>query len=296
MFNEEEKLKSEETIIEEESTNASPLIEKEEGKFVEKLEDKVQEEIESHETKEETKTDEVKEETKIDEEKGDSKESSKKSNSFEPVSKDLLPENFNPFERPVNPRFANRREQEFTERVLQIKRVIKVTKGGRRFKFSALVVVGDRKGRVGYAIGKHIEVPEAIKKAVRQAKKNIISVKIVGKPDTIPHEVIGHKGAARVMLKPAVEGKGIIASDIVRAVVELAGYRNIYSKNLGTSNPLNVVIATTEALKLMRTKEEIEALKKNFPKYEKKPIEKVSKPIEKKIDSVKEELKESKGE
>lgn len=178
----------------------------------------------------------------------------------------LLPGNFDPFARPVNPRFANRPErvEEFEERVLQIKRVIKVTKGGRRFKFSALVVVGDKKGRVGYAIGKHIEVPEAIKKAVRQAKKNLVNVKITGEADTVPHEVIGHKGAARVMLKPATEGKGVIASDNIRAVVELAGYRNIYSKNLGTNNPLNVIIATVDGLLQMKTAEEISRLKAGF--------------------------------
>ena len=184
----------------------------------------------------------------------------------EPIAEEFLPENFNPFARPINPRFANRREQEFEERVLQIKRVIKVTKGGRRFKFSALVVVGDKKGRVGYAIGKHIEVPEAIKKAVRQAKKNLHNIKIAGSADTVPHEVVSHEGAARVMLKPAAEGKGVIASDVVRAVVELAGYRNIYSKNLGTNNPLNVVIATVAGLNSMRTEEEIAHLKSNITK------------------------------
>lgn len=184
------------------------------------------------------------------------------------IDESLLPGNFDPFARPVNPRFANRpqREQEFEERVLQIKRVIKVTKGGRRFKFSALVVVGDKKGRVGYAIGKHIEVPEAIKKAVRQAKKNLFNVKVTGDADTVPHEVIGHKGAARVMLKPAAEGKGVIASDNIRAVVELAGYRNIYSKNLGTNNPLNVVQAAVDGLVQMRTAEEISRLKSDITK------------------------------
>ncbi len=182
------------------------------------------------------------------------------------IAEEFLPGNFDPFARPVNPRFANRpqRESEFEERVLQVKRVIKVTKGGRRFKFSALVVVGDKKGRVGYGIGKHIEVPEAIKKAVRQARKNLVSVKITGSQETVPHNVIGHKGAARVMLKPAAEGKGIIASDVVRAVVELAGIRNIYSKNLGTNNPLNVVIATVDGLTQMKTKEEIAFLKKEI--------------------------------
>ncbi len=184
------------------------------------------------------------------------------------IAEEFLPGNFDPFARPVNPKFANRpqRESDFEERVLQVKRVIKVTKGGRRFKFSALVVVGDKKGRVGYGIGKHIEVPEAIKKAVRQARKNLSTVKISGSQETVPHNVIGHKGAARVMLKPAAEGKGIIASDVVRAVVELAGYRNIYSKNLGTNNPLNVVIATVDGLQQMRTGEEIANLRKDMPR------------------------------
>lgn len=185
----------------------------------------------------------------------------------EPIAKEFLPGNFDPFARPVNPRYANvqKRVQEFEERVLQIKRVIKVTKGGRRFKFFALVVVGNKKGKVGYGIGKHIEVPEAIKKATKAAKNNLIDVKIVGSSGTVPHNVIGHKDAARVMLKPASEGKGIIASDVVRAVVELAGYRNIYSKNLGTNTPNNVVIATIDGLLKMRTKTDIEKLKSNSP-------------------------------
>ena len=191
-----------------------------------------------------------------------------------PISEDFLPGNFNPFARPVNPRFAGREQkpQEFEERVINIKRVIKVTKGGRRFKFSALIVVGDRKGRVGFATSKHIEVPEAIKKASRLAKKNLYNVRVVGEQDTIPHEAIGHHGAARVMLKPAKEGKGIIASDIVRAVVELAGVRNIYSKNLGTSNPQNVIIATIDALEQMKTKEEFAELRaKRERKYTHQP-------------------------
>ncbi len=191
------------------------------------------------------------------------------------IAEEFLPENFNPFARPVNSKFSavKNKEQEFEERILEIKRVIKVTKGGRRFKFSALVVVGDRKGRVGFAIGKHIEVPEAIKKASKQARKNLIDVKIWGNAKTVPHEIVGHKGAARVMLKPAAKGKGIIASDVVRAIVELAGYQNIYSKNLGTNNPNNVVHATVNGLLQMRMPEEIEGLKKfnnNQSKFVKK--------------------------
>lgn len=175
---------------------------------------------------------------------------------------EFLPENYNPFAHSTNSKYANfKKEEEFEERVINVKRVIKVTKGGRRFKFSALVVVGDRKGRVGFAIGKHIEVPEAIKKASRQAKKNLHTIKIVGEEATIPHEVIGKNGAGKVMLKPAREGKGIIASNIVRSVVELAGIKNIYSKNLGTNNPQNVILATLDALSQLKTKEEYDLLK-----------------------------------
>jgi len=179
------------------------------------------------------------------------------------IAEEFLPGNYDPFARPVNPRFANRpqRANDLEERVLEIKRVIKTTKGGRRFKFSALVVVGDRNGRVGFAVGKHIEVPEAIKKAIKQAKKNMYRVHVVGEQATIAHELIGHHGAARVMLKPAADGKGVIASDSVRAVVELAGIRNIYTKNLGTNNPMNVVRATMDGLTRMRTKEEISRLR-----------------------------------
>jgi small subunit ribosomal protein S5 len=165
-------------------------------------------------------------------------------------------------ERRPNPRFANRKQpvNPFETRLLDVKRVIKVTKGGRRFKFSALVVIGDKQGRVGFAIGKSIEVPEAIKKAERLARKNLYRVDVVGEQATVSHDIIGHHGAAKVLLKPAVEGKGIVASDKVRAVVELAGIRNIYSKNLGSNNPLNVVTATVKGLTNMRTKEKIMSL------------------------------------
>lgn len=199
--------------------------------------------------------------------KGDKKsvENKKTQNSNLVIADEFLPGNFNPFEKKVNPKFnkfpKKSFEKEFDERIISIKRVIKVTKGGRRFKFSALVVVGDKKGKVGYAFSKHIEVPEAIKNALRLAKKNLQDVKISGKQDTISHEVIGKHGSARVLLKPAVEGKGIIASDVVRSVVELAGIRNIYSKNLGTNNPQNVIIATLEGLSRLKTKEEIEFLR-----------------------------------
>ncbi|BDV03633.1 MAG: hypothetical protein HPPSJP_3540 [Candidatus Hepatoplasma scabrum] len=185
---------------------------------------------------------------------------SKSKTSQQKIADDFLPENFNPFLRPGANKNFNNKKDNFEERIINIKRVIKVTKGGRRFKFSALVVVGDHEGNVGFAIAKHIEVPEAIKKASRLARKNLLKIKIVGKEDTISHEIIGHHGAARVLLKPTGEGKGIIASDVVRSVVELAGIRNIYSKNLGTNNPQNVILATLDGLKNLRTKEEIEKL------------------------------------
>lgn len=199
----------------------------------------------------------VSEEPKKSENK-DSKSKEKPTN--QKIADDFLPENFNPFLRPGAKNYNNIKKDNFEERIINIKRVIKVTKGGRRFKFSALVVVGDREGNVGFAIAKHIEVPEAIKKASRLARKNLTKVKVIGKEATISHEIIGHHGAARVLLKPTREGKGIIASDVVRSVVELAGIRNIYSKNLGTNNPQNVILATLDGLKNLRTKDEIEKL------------------------------------
>lgn len=147
------------------------------------------------------------------------------------------------------------RENELEERVVEVKSVTKVNKGGRQRRFSATVVVGDRKGRVGLGIGKAAEVPDAIKKAIEEAKKNLVEVPVVG--TTIPHEYIGEFGSARVMLKPAAEGTGLIAGGSVRPVLELAGYRDIRTKVLGTNNPRNVVYATIEGLKAMKTAEQI---------------------------------------
>ncbi|MBR2704835.1 MAG: 30S ribosomal protein S5 [Clostridia bacterium] len=144
---------------------------------------------------------------------------------------------------------------ELKEKVVSISRVAKVVKGGRTFRFSAVVVVGDGAGHVGVGNGKAAEVPDAIKKAIEEAKKNLIEVPVVG--TTIPHEFVGEFGSARVMLKPAEEGTGIIAGGSVRPVIELAGYRDIRTKVIGTNNPRNVVYATIEGLKNMQTLEQV---------------------------------------
>ena len=144
---------------------------------------------------------------------------------------------------------------ELKEKVVAINRVAKVVKGGRTFRFSAVVVVGDENGHVGVGNGKAAEVPDAIKKAIEDTKKNLVEVPIVD--TTIPHEYVGKFGSANVLLKPAAEGTGIIAGGSVRPVLELAGYRNIRTKIIGTNNPRNVVYATIEGLKSMQTVEQV---------------------------------------
>lgn len=148
---------------------------------------------------------------------------------------------------------------ELEERVVAINRVTKVVKGGRRLRFAALVVVGDRNGRVGFGTGKAQEVPEAIRKAIEAAKKNLITVPMVG--TTLPHEALGVFGGGKILLKPAVEGAGVAAGGAVRAVLELAGVADVTSKSLGSNTPINVVRATVDGLNQLKRAEEVAALR-----------------------------------
>ena len=157
------------------------------------------------------------------------------------------------------PRRFEREPKEFEERVVVINRVTKVVKGGRRFRFAALVVIGDKKGRVGFGTGKANEVPDAIKKAIEDAKKNLFVVPIVG--TTIPHTAIGNFGAGSVLIRPATEGTGVIAGGPNRAVLELAGVNDILTKCLGSRTPINMVRATVEALKSLKTVEQVAQLR-----------------------------------
>ena len=150
--------------------------------------------------------------------------------------------------------YKRREASEFIEKVVSINRITKVTKGGKKMSFSALIVLGDAKGRVGYALGKANEVADAIRKGLYHAKRNLFRINLKG--TTIPHEVLGHYGAAKVLLKPASEGTGVIAAGSVRAVCEAVGIKDILAKSLKSNNPINVVKATVEGLRQLIKVEE----------------------------------------
>lgn len=173
-------------------------------------------------------------------------------------------------ERHPSNRFRNKQprraeiKKEFDERVIKISRVTKVVKGGKRMRFSALVVIGDKKGRFGYGLGKSNEVPDAIKKAVSSANKDVKKVVLVKGVNTITHTIVGKFGATSVYLKPAPEGTGLVAGGAVRSILELAGVKNIYSKIYGSRTQSNVVKATIDALSKLKTYEQIQLVRKGI--------------------------------
>lgn len=162
-------------------------------------------------------------------------------------------------ETKTNTNFRAREKPEFEEIVVKVKRCTKVTKGGKRMSFSALVTVGNRKGQIGFGKGKAREVPFAVEKAIKAAKKNLVTVSL--KDTTIPHQVEAKEGASIVIIRPAAKGTGIIAGASVRAVLELAGIENVLAKILGSTNPMNVIKATVKALQKLKSKSEIEEMR-----------------------------------
>lgn len=158
-------------------------------------------------------------------------------------------------------RKERRNKDEIEDQLVAVNRITKVVKGGRRMRFAALVVVGDKKGRVGFGTGKAQEVPEAIRKAVEAGKKNLVNVPIVG--TTIPHEVIGHFGSGNILLKPAEAGSGVAAGGAVRIVMDMAGITDITSKSLGSNTPINVVRATIDGLQKLKTRSDVLKLRES---------------------------------
>ena len=161
--------------------------------------------------------------------------------------------------KPRNNNRTSKPKSDLEDKVIEIRRVTKVVKGGRNFRFAALVVVGDENGHVGIGSGKAMEVPDAIRKAVEDAKKNLIKVPMVG--TTIPHEVIGHFGAGKIIIMPAQEGTGIIAGGAARTVLELSGLKDVRAKSLGSKNPRNMVNAAIEGLSSLKTAEDVARLR-----------------------------------
>ncbi len=154
----------------------------------------------------------------------------------------------------------------YEEKVVSINRVTKVTKGGRQFRFSAIVLIGDKKGKVGLGLGKANEVPDAIKKAIKTAEKSLINIPIV--ETTIPHEVLGHHGGGKVLIKPAKKGKGIISGGSVRLIMELSGIKDVYSKSLGSNTPINMIRATLNGFSQLKTEKDFLFLRDKLPKKE----------------------------
>ena len=196
-----------------------------------------------------------------------------------PLNKDNRSNPKRDFKRPKGGGRRNSVGDNFEERVVKTKRISKTTKGGRRMRFSVLVIVGDKEGKVGYGIGKATEVPNAIKKAVKNARKNIARIPMT-KKHTVYHEIIGHKGATKVLIKPAHEGTGIIAGGVIRDVLELAGFHDVYTKNLGSNTALNMVIAVVDGLRKQLIPHKVKEARDILPKKEKEATAKNKEVVE----------------